>query len=89
MAGGDIPPPAPDYCVSVTAECTVERTIYGYYPSLSANAFFAAFFGLGIVLNLAFGIRYKTWTYMVSTTCPLATTSLTWFADCHVFGLPG
>lgn len=66
MAGGEIPPPAPDYCTAITDECTVERTIYGYYPSLGANAFFVAFFSLGFILNLAFGIRYKTWTYMVS-----------------------
>lgn len=75
MAGGDIPPPAPEFCTEVTDICTVERTIYGYYPSLPANAFFVAFFGLAFFLNLVFGIRYKTWTYMVSPThsCPSET----------------
>jgi hypothetical protein len=66
MAGGDIPPSAPDWCTDVSSECPVEGTIYGYYPSMGANAFFVAFFALAFILNLGFGIRYKTWTYMVS-----------------------
>lgn len=46
-------------------ECTLEATLYGYLPSLGANAFFAAFFAVCFVWNLFCGIRYKTWTYMV------------------------
>jgi len=56
----------PQWCVEVGPECPVEGTLYGYYPSIGANAFFAAFFGLCLVINLGLGIRYKTWTYMVS-----------------------
>ncbi|KAF2680799.1 sphingoid long-chain base transporter RSB1 [Lentithecium fluviatile CBS 122367] len=63
---GDVPPPSPDWCTQITDECTVEGTLYGYYPSLGANAFFLAFFALGFILNLGFGIRYKTWTYMIA-----------------------
>jgi hypothetical protein len=72
MAGGEIPPSAPDWCTEITDVCTIEATIYGYYPSLGANAFFVAFFALGFILNLIFGIRYKTWTYMVSHNMPSA-----------------
>ncbi len=61
-----VPAPAPNFCVSVGPDCPVEGTLYGYYPSLGANAFFAAFFGLCLVANLVLGIRFKTWTYMVS-----------------------
>lgn len=61
-----IPPSAPDWCVEVGPECPVEGTLYGYYPSLGANAFFAAFFGLCCIANLVFGIRYKTWTFMIA-----------------------
>lgn len=61
-----VPPPAPDTCVAVGPDCPVEGTLYGYYPSLPANAFFAAFFGLCFVLNLGFGIKWKTWTYMIA-----------------------
>ncbi|KAH6613035.1 hypothetical protein C7974DRAFT_345641, partial [Boeremia exigua] len=27
-----VPPPAPAFCTSVTPDCPVEGTIYGYYP---------------------------------------------------------
>jgi len=56
----------PQWCVEVGPECPVEGTLYGYYPSIEANAFFAAFFGLCLVINLVLGIRYKTWTYMIA-----------------------
>jgi len=56
----------PQWCVEVGPECPVEGTLYGYYPSIGANAFFAAFFGLCLVINLGLGIRYKTWTYMIA-----------------------
>ncbi|KAF1829406.1 RTA1-domain-containing protein [Decorospora gaudefroyi] len=62
-----IPPPAPHYCVEVgPAPCTVERTLYGYYPSLGANAFFAAFFGICLLVQLVQGVRFKTWTFMIA-----------------------
>ncbi|KAF1842546.1 RTA1-domain-containing protein [Cucurbitaria berberidis CBS 394.84] len=50
----------------LTCECPVEGTLYGYAPSLAANAFFAGFFGLALILQLYLGIRYKTWTYMIA-----------------------
>jgi hypothetical protein len=46
--------------------CTLDGTLYGYYPSLGANAFFAAFFAVCFVWQLFCGIRYKTWTYMIA-----------------------
>jgi hypothetical protein len=62
-----VPPPAPDFCEEVgPPPCTVERTIYGYYPSIGANAFFAAFFGLCLLVHLVLGVRYKTWTFMIA-----------------------
>lgn len=63
------PPPqvqVPDWCVEVGPQCPVEGTTYGYYPSLGWNAFFAGFFGLCAVLQLVFGVRYKTWTYLIA-----------------------
>jgi hypothetical protein len=62
------PPPqvnVPDGCAAVSLECPVEGTLYGYYPSLGWNVFFAAFFGLCAIIQIAQGIRYKTWTYMI------------------------
>ena len=50
-------------CTSVTPECPVSATIYGYSPNLAANAFFCAFFALFLLTNLALPPKYKTWTY--------------------------
>ncbi|KAL1592265.1 hypothetical protein SLS60_011342 [Paraconiothyrium brasiliense] len=55
----------PEWCESVRAECPVEGTVYGYFPSLGWNAFFAAAFALAFILQIGLGIRYKTWTYMI------------------------
>jgi hypothetical protein len=70
-----VPPPNPDGCTSLgqivdyegfPVECTIEGTLYGYLPSLGANAFFTAFFALCFIVQLVQGIRYKTWTYMIA-----------------------
>jgi hypothetical protein len=53
-------------CLSVSPACPVSASIYGYYPSLGANAFFAAFFGIALITNLTLGLRYKTWTFMIA-----------------------
>lgn len=58
-------------CSAVSPECPVEASIYGYYPSLGANAFFVAIFAICLVANVYFGIRYKTWTYMTAMVSPL------------------
>jgi hypothetical protein len=66
--GGAPPRPTniPRGCDAISDLCPVEGTIYGYFPSLPANAFFAGFFGIAMIINIFFGIRYKTWTYMVA-----------------------
>lgn len=66
--GGAPPRPTglPRDCSAVSDLCPVEGTIYGYTPSLPANAAFAGFFGIAMIINLIYGIRYKTWTYMVA-----------------------
>jgi hypothetical protein len=54
-------------CSSVSyPDCTVEATIYGYYPSLPANAFFAAFFFLALAIQAVQGIRWRTWTFSLA-----------------------
>lgn len=58
--------PAQHDCLQVSPQCPVEATIYGYYPSMGANAFFCALFGLCLIANLILGIRYRTWTYMIA-----------------------
>jgi len=53
-------------CTTVFPACPVSSSIYGYYPSLGANAIFFAFFGVTLLANLLFGICYKTWTFMIA-----------------------
>lgn len=56
-------------CTEVSLEplyCPVEGTLYGYKPNIGANAFFAAFFGICLLIHLVQGIRYKTWSFMVA-----------------------
>jgi hypothetical protein len=55
-------------CTDITPECPVEATIYGYYPSLPANAFFLAWFGALLIIQAFQGIKYKTWTFMIAMT---------------------
>jgi len=50
-------------CTSVTPECPVDYTIYGYYPNLGANAFFCAYFAIFFIANTLITFRYKTWFY--------------------------
>jgi hypothetical protein len=50
-------------CTSVSPECPVSGTIYGYAPNLAANAFFCAFFSLFLLANLLLPLKYKSWTY--------------------------
>lgn len=68
---GGILPPTPgtvDNCTYVDDYCPVDLTIYGYAPSLGANAFFCAIFGICCLANLVLGIRYKTWTFCIALT---------------------
>ena len=62
--------PPTDYstqnCTDISIYCPVEFTIYGYYPSLGANAFFLAIFALCLAVQFVLGIRYKTWTYFIA-----------------------
>ena len=53
-------------CTKISPECTVDDSVYGYFPSLAGNAFFAAIFGIFMIINLVFGIRYRSWTFLVA-----------------------
>ena len=55
-----------DNCTSVTPECPVEATIYGYAPSLAANVIFTVIFGVCLIAHTYLGPRYKTWTYLIA-----------------------
>ncbi|KAF8850291.1 RTA1 like protein [Acephala macrosclerotiorum] len=55
-----------EFCTSVTPDCPVSGTLYGYSPNLGANAFFAAFFGLLLIAQLIIGTWTRTWTFMLA-----------------------
>ncbi|KAI4242601.1 MAG: hypothetical protein L6R40_003982 [Gallowayella cf. fulva] len=50
-----------DLCTSLT--CPKELQTIAYVPSLPGNAFFVALFSLLLILQLAFGYRWKTWSF--------------------------
>lgn len=55
-------------CTAVTPACPIEASIYGYRPSIPATVFFLTFFAICFILNLLFGIRLHTWTYLIAMT---------------------
>jgi len=56
------------YCTDISPTCPLEATIYGYYPSLGANVFFAVFFALFAAASFSLGVRYRTWSYCFAMT---------------------
>lgn len=53
-------------CVGDETVCPVEASIYGYAPDLPSTIFFLVLFAACGIVNVYFGIRYKTWTYMIA-----------------------
>lgn len=54
------------FCTHVTPECPVEYSIYTYRPNLGANVFFLAAFAISAILQLFFGLKYRTWTFAIA-----------------------
>lgn len=54
----------PELCTLDT--CPLDLANIEYVPNLGGNIFFAAVFGLAVPFQLYFGIKYKTWSYMVA-----------------------
>lgn len=48
-------------CVSVSEECPVTESFYGYAPSNPPNATLLALFGLALIVHSAQAIYYRTW----------------------------
>lgn len=51
-------------------QCTLSTCplIYGqvqYQPSIGGNAFYVSVFALALICQIFFGIRYRTWGFMV------------------------
>ncbi|PLB47686.1 putative RTA1 domain protein [Aspergillus steynii IBT 23096] len=54
----------PELCTLDT--CPMELANIEYVPNLAGNIFFVAIFGLVLAFQLGFGIKYKTWSYMIA-----------------------
>ncbi len=54
----------PELCTLDTCDLTLASFLY--IPTLAGNALFAAIFGVLILAQLFFGIKYKTWGFMVA-----------------------
>lgn len=52
-------------CTAVSPTCPVSATTYGYYPNLPANVIFCVIFGLCTILQLLFGLRLRTYTWLI------------------------
>ena len=68
---------APNYTIP-TELCTLQtcsialQSQLSYDPNFAGNVFFAALFGLLLVIQLLLGFYYRTWTYTIGTVCGLA-----------------
>jgi hypothetical protein len=75
-------------CITVSPACPVSSSIYGYYPSLGANAFCCSFFGVTLITNLLLGIRYKTWTFMIALSLGCLTEAIGYVAAFYCTVIP-
>jgi hypothetical protein len=59
-------------CKEVSPECPVSKTTQGYYPNKGINIYFAAAFGVAMVVTFAVGVKKRTWSYMAFITAGCA-----------------
>ena len=46
--------------------CPVEASVYGYRASLPLSALLIALYGLCMVAQIALGVKFRTWGYMIA-----------------------
>ncbi|KAF2489266.1 RTA1-domain-containing protein [Lophium mytilinum] len=46
--------------------CPVSYSVYGYNPSLAANALFCALFSISFLLHVFQGVKWKSWSFLVA-----------------------
>ncbi|KAH7409578.1 RTA1 like protein-domain-containing protein [Cadophora sp. MPI-SDFR-AT-0126] len=52
-------------CKSISLECPVEATTYGYYPNLGANIVMVAIFAICAIAQIVLGIKYRLRAYPI------------------------
>jgi hypothetical protein len=62
-------------CHHLSPECPIVATVYGYQPSLAANAFFTGLFAVCAVAQIFLGFYSKAWMYcrFVALACIIET----------------
>ncbi|KIW18388.1 hypothetical protein PV08_02676 [Exophiala spinifera] len=55
-------------CTDVSPGCPISGTTYGYIPNIPANYALVVVFGTCAFLQLALGIFFRTWTFMIAIT---------------------
>ncbi|KAK2034163.1 RTA1 like protein [Colletotrichum zoysiae] len=65
MSGNKTFVPSYDTCDEVTWRCPVELTVYGTYLSKPAATFFGIAFGACLICQLYFGMRSRTWSFVI------------------------
>ena len=56
-------------CTEPSPDCPTDPTEFGHYPNIADKIFSIAFFTISAILQLALGIKWRTWTYMVFVVC--------------------
>jgi RTA1 like protein len=59
----------PDICTLAT--CNLSCAEVTFLPTLAGNATFAAIMGVLLIAQTAFGIRFRTWGFLVGMVCGL------------------
>ncbi|KAJ9644432.1 hypothetical protein H2204_001784 [Knufia peltigerae] len=75
-------------CDSVSEACPVKASIYGYYPILASNAFFAALFGTCFIINFILGWRYRSWSYMLAMCLACLSSCIGYIGRCLMHNNP-
>ncbi|KAL9117753.1 MAG: hypothetical protein Q9187_005708 [Circinaria calcarea] len=57
----------PELCTLQT--CSLDQANYDYIPTLAGNSLFTAIFGILVLAQVFFGIRYRTWGFLVGMFC--------------------
>jgi len=56
-------------------DCSIQRSIFQYRPSLAASSIFIALFGLSLIIHGFQGAKYRQWTFgilmMVGCACDM------------------
>lgn len=52
-------------CTTITPDCPVSATTYGYIPNLPANSILLAIFALCLLSQIGAGIYYRTYSFLV------------------------